>query len=58
MENLPSHSGLFKNSLILIFWSKERYTNLYGSVEINGKLSPAFKIGRDIKQGYTLTPIL
>ena len=37
---------------------KALYTSLYSSVKVNDRLSPAFKIGRGVKQGCTLFPIL
>ena len=37
---------------------KALYTNLYSSVKIKNKLSPPFEVGRGVKQGCTLTPIL
>ena len=37
---------------------KALYTNLYSSVKVNDRLSPAFKVGRGVKQGCTLSPIL
>ena len=36
---------------------KALYTNLYSSVKINDRLSPAFKIGCGVKQECTLSPI-
>ena len=37
---------------------KALYTNLYSSIKVNGRLSPAFKVGCGVKQGCTLSPIL
>ena len=37
---------------------KALYTNLYSSVKVNDRLSPAFKVGCGVKQGCTLSPIL
>ena len=37
---------------------KALYTNLYNSVKVNDRLSPAFKVGRGVKQGCTLSPII
>ena len=37
---------------------KALYTNLYSSVKVNDRQSLAFKVGRGVKQGCTLSPIL
>ena len=36
---------------------KALYTNLYSSVKVNDRLFPAFKVGRGVEQGCTLSPI-